>query len=99
MQAQAGLVTKFTLGLILIFLLNEALLVAWPSLAYVAIRMVVIPTVALVDSIACVVAMARRKQAVRARIVGGVCLVLASLIGAFQWLWPGAVFGALMPHV
>jgi hypothetical protein len=95
--SQADGVVKLTCIVIGVFILNEALLVAWPSFAYPAIRTVVIPMLALVDIVASLSVLLGRKRSKGARIIAALGFGISSIIWAFQWLGSGALFGALMP--
>ena len=95
-QKGAGLVIKLTFGLIAIFLLNEVLLVLRPSLVYAAVRTVLIPMVALVDTVASFAVVIRAGQSRKTRMIGCLGLVVSLAIWAFQWFWSGALFRG--PH-
>jgi hypothetical protein len=92
-HARADLVVKLTCGLIAAFLINEIVFILWPSLAYAAVRTVVIPVVALVDAVASFTVVIRPRQSRRARTIGWSGVVLSLAIWAFQWFWPWALLG------
>jgi hypothetical protein len=89
----AGLVIKLTFALLAVFLLNEAFIILKPSLAYAAVRAVLIPMVALANTVASVAVVVRPKQSPETRIIGCLGLVASLAIWAFQWFWSGALFG------
>src|SRR5258708_20338958 len=91
-QIGAGLVIKLTCGLIAVFLLNEVLIVLRPSLVYAAVRAILIPMVALVDTVASFAVVVRLGQSRKTRIIGCLGLVVSLAIWAFQWFCSGALF-------
>jgi hypothetical protein len=78
---------------VLLFLLNESVVISVGRPVYGVMRMAVIPLLSVVVIIAGIFDLVRapRTAPVQATAAGA---ILASLVvWAFQWLWPGALFG------